>query len=162
MKWGGLFVSGLLVVVWVFSMWWSLYRISFLGITNDFGIIHGCVWFEGRSSNASEYAKLFHHDTKWFLGRTPEPFFVGRVSWDSQSRLHFSIPLWALALPATLVTVLIWRHDRLATCRAMTGACPKCTYDRRGIPADAPCPECGTSPTTPAAARLRQCNSMKA
>ncbi len=32
--------------------------------------------------------------------------------------------------------------------RIRRGLCPSCAYDRRGIPADAPCPECGARTTT--------------
>jgi hypothetical protein len=53
------------------------------------------------------------------------------------------LPLWPLVLVATLAAGWTWtRHFR----RGDPGKCTRCGYDRHGLAADAPCPECGTVP----------------
>jgi rubrerythrin len=52
-------------------------------------------------------------------------------------------------LLAGLGAVALWIEDarRRRAARAIAaGLCKKCGYDRRGLPADATCPECGTVP----------------
>ena len=34
--------------------------------------------------------------------------------------------------------------------RRTSGECPECGYDRKGLAGEAPCPECGATPTIPA------------
>lgn len=48
-------------------------------------------------------------------------------------------PILLTSLPA----VLLWYTDRR---RPRPHACPKCSYDRRGLAPDTKCPECGTTP----------------
>lgn len=62
--------------------------------------------------------------------------------------LRYQIPLWPLAAGSFLATAIAWRLDTLAHRRARGGVnlCPKCTYDRTGLAADAKCPECGALP----------------
>jgi hypothetical protein len=56
------------------------------------------------------------------------------------------IPLWAPALVLAIPTAILWRRDHMLTKRARAGRCPKCGYDRAGLAATIPCPECGTTP----------------
>jgi hypothetical protein len=52
----------------------------------------------------------------------------------------------SLLYPVALTLIpaaLLWYRDRRGTGRH---ACKKCGYDRRGLAADAKCPECGTVP----------------
>src|SRR2546421_12907398 len=51
------------------------------------------------------------------------------------------IPLCALAAPAGL----LWYPDARAARRRRTGVCRSCGYDRRGLGAEATCPECGAA-----------------
>jgi hypothetical protein len=51
-----------------------------------------------------------------------------------------SVPLWALAVPMTVVAAGSWRGPVLAELRRRKGRCPECGYDRAGL---AVCPECG-------------------
>jgi len=67
--------------------------------------------------------------------------------WDYLSGYWgISIPLWMPFLLFAIPTALLWRRDQIATKRARIGRCPCCGYDRRGLAADSPCPECGTAP----------------
>jgi len=88
--------------------------------------------------------------TGFFAGR-PDP--VGRqLYWrfDCFYRRNpviwsFIIPLWALSLSAAAPAVLLWRSSFRANRRARIGHCPACGYDRRGLPDDLACPECGAA-----------------
>jgi hypothetical protein len=46
-----------------------------------------------------------------------------------------------LFLQTTLAAT--WRKENIARRRLRIGHCPKCDYDRRGIPSASVCPECG-------------------
>ena len=63
---------------------------------------------------------------------------------------------WALELPAWLPAILglatacgVWRCASAIQRRerSRAGLCILCRYDRRGLPANANCPECSTTPT---------------
>lgn len=60
-----------------------------------------------------------------------------RIGWPG-----FILPLWLPAFAAAIAAAVMWRWD--LTPRA--GQCPRCRYDCRGLPAGAPCPECGHAP----------------
>jgi hypothetical protein len=64
------------------------------------------------------------------------------------------LPLW---IPIAVLGVAVggWTFAALRARRHRKGFCPKCHYDRRGLPAGAKCPECGSelSPTPPEAGR---------
>jgi hypothetical protein len=52
----------------------------------------------------------------------------------------------SLVYPVLLTTIpaaFLWYNDRR---RSSPHTCPNCNYDRRGLPAQANCPECGTTP----------------
>ncbi len=73
-------------------------------------------------------------NTAWWFGGTWEP-----------AKKSLLVPLWFLIAMATAVTAIAWRVDFMASRRARIGCCPKCNYNRAGIPAAAPCPECGAT-----------------
>jgi hypothetical protein len=61
-------------------------------------------------------------------------------------------PLWsglraeAGATAAVLAPAWVMALTSIRVVRRWRGSCPACGYDRRGLPADAKCPECGTAP----------------
>jgi hypothetical protein len=57
------------------------------------------------------------------------------------------VPLWALVSVVLLPAALLWGADVRLARRRRGGLCLSCGYDRRGLAADAKCPECGTVPT---------------
>ena len=61
------------------------------------------------------------------------------------------VPLLFVVLPLVLlvagpVAVRDLIVNRRLARRKRRGLCPSCGYDRRGIQADVPCPECGSKP----------------
>jgi|GEM_PF-5444760 len=55
-----------------------------------------------------------------------------------------------IALPFIIALALRpYELRRRARERLAKGECPTCRYKRSGLPADAPCPECGALPTVP-------------
>jgi hypothetical protein len=56
------------------------------------------------------------------------------------------VPAWILLVLTATPAVVLWWPQVRAVRRRLAGRCPKCGYDRRGIAADAKCPECGTVP----------------
>jgi hypothetical protein len=61
---------------------------------------------------------------------------------DQTSR-EVGISLLYPVLLTTLPAAFLWYKDRR---RFGPHACKGCGYDRRGLPAEGPCPECGTTP----------------
>jgi hypothetical protein len=137
-KWGGAVVSVLLVVVWVGSGWWQVNVDLASGMHLE--VFHGNVraanlgapYFAGQQGlhlNPREPV-----DSRWVL------FFnrsVGSRAWE--------MTLWFPTAMTLLVTGVAWRLDTLARRRARVGLCPKCNYDRTGLPPGAVCPECGAA-----------------
>jgi hypothetical protein len=54
-----------------------------------------------------------------------------------------------VSLAAFSLWFFLWRRLRRPERRTELGQCPECGYDRRGLAADAKCPECGTVPAPP-------------
>jgi hypothetical protein len=91
------------------------------------------VWPYGWHSNVRRTQDSFHW---WF-------------DWFSSPRMwSFGVPIWTLAGASLVPTVVVWRLDRRARRRARINHCPTCNYDRGGLPAASPCPECGAIPAT--------------
>ncbi|HZW08668.1 MAG TPA: hypothetical protein VFF69_02085 [Phycisphaerales bacterium] len=67
-----------------------------------------------------------------------------RVGWPG-----IILPLWLPALATGVPAAVMWRR----ALRPSAGLCPRCRYARRGLPENAPCPECGhilhDAPTAP-------------
>jgi len=93
--------------------------------------------------------------TRFVLQRRQE-WHWGFSSEDPQSVWHggicYSVKPYVVEVgvsvlyPVLLTTIpaaLLWYADRR---RFGLHACKKCNYDRRGLPPDAKCPECGTVP----------------
>lgn len=52
-----------------------------------------------------------------------------------------SVPLWLFLIPLLIPTARAWLARSI-----VPGACPRCGYDRAGLPAATPCPECNAPP----------------
>jgi len=138
-KWGGAAVTVLLVVVWIGSAWrelgWYTARATNVHIA---GGQMGFLYFSGKGSSSAQpglHWEPVNWPFKWWF------FWVHNAYYTS-----LMIPCWlplACVLPPTVVA---WRRDTLARCRAKLNLCPKCGYDRTGLAAGAKCPECGAVP----------------
>jgi hypothetical protein len=72
---------------------------------------------------------------RWRAGVDWQKFPKG---WQANASL-----LWPVLL-TTIPAAFLWYKDRR---RFGPHACTGCGYDKSGLPADSPCPECGTVPT---------------
>ena len=136
----GLLVAG----VWVWSGWRELYwetgardwTQKTLSAENGEGwIFSSAPWrFVGsRNSLAAEAAQTpcSWHLWTWSLQGLKDGGFC------------FVGPLWLFPLLLWTPAALLLRSGLLARRRALTGSCPACGYDRRGLAPGAVCPECG-------------------
>jgi hypothetical protein len=72
---------------------------------------------------------------------------AGLCWWFEINSSEAVVPIWPFALATGGCAFALWHADIRARRRARVGVCIGCGYDRRGIAADATCPECGTVPT---------------
>ena len=138
-KWGGLVVTVLLLVVWIGSGWYA--RLWRIGGERFVGVATGQVVFVDQADSDMRFESdvldlsttAFHLDWRfsWALS-TP---FAGAA-----------LPLWFPALLSLLATAAAWRADAKYLRRVREGLCPACGYDRAGLAAVSVCPECGAAP----------------
>ena len=134
LKWSGLSVSGVLGVLWVASIWYS---VSWIGFTDgsflSVGIRDGAF---GMSRIGT--GPLYQGHIGWRLERSEAFTWMPRFDWF-KSGFVVMLPLWTpIAVLAPVTGWLFWMGRR-----ARPGRCPQCRYDRAGLPNSAPCPECG-------------------
>jgi hypothetical protein len=94
---------------------------------------------------------IISYPTDWPPGAYPrlEP---RRLSWtpryvQTTDGWYASLPTWIPLLMTSAIAAQLW----IAAIRARhtKGLCHHCAYDRRGLPADANCPECGSLSSVP-------------
>jgi len=140
-KWGGAVVTVLLAVVWIGSGWWKEHWIGTDAL--DSTVARGRLHVRSR--------EVLDYPEDWPVGSYPrpqlEPSFVlvwtGRFYSNGSTR-RISVPLWMFVAPLLLATITAWMLDRREQRRcARLNLCRTCGYDRTGLAADVPCPECG-------------------
>ena len=138
-KWGGVVVTVLLVVVWVGST-------SVSGGLPPLGNC-GIVVKQGRAQIIVGVP----------LSELPREYLTERrgmllaFQWDSLPRgAVLFVPVWAMVLVAMGTTCWAWVLDARARneLAVRMNLCPKCNYDRTGLAAGAVCPECGAATTS--------------
>jgi len=113
--------------------------------------------YNGRAWTAQFYAgalMVFEEPSRrpyWSVGALTNPVKDRSTQWSFRLMggppVVIVVPLWAPLLVAAITASVLWPMDHRADRRGRVGRCPKCGYDRRGLAADAKCPECGTVPT---------------
>ena len=137
LKWGGVVGSIVLCTVWIGSAFVECgyedpYRHLLYLYEGEFSYYH--ISLTDKSSggvlkwNSHPYSGL-----RWLPKHGPT-----NLGW------FVVLPLWPFVLVSTATTAAAWRMDTLAQRRKRFGGCPACGYDRAGLAADAPCPECNT------------------
>jgi hypothetical protein len=149
LKWAGAAACVLIVVAWFASGWWTLYlgygsRAAFRVVQVAAGQVE-LIWRDrsagGQSGLILGWVAGARRDTarsaRWWWGIDHERFYPsGSSALDTEVvYLPLYLPLLLIAAPTAW---LIWR-GRVRP----PGLCPACGYDRSGLRAGAPCPECG-------------------
>ena len=137
-KWGGLVVTVLLLVVWIGSGWKAATRINASGRIDV--VCYGAIRIHAAPSGRA------FPPHGWRMGQTQTPYiywWFGRNGSGPSS--VYIIPLWPAVLLALLATAAAWRADSQHLRRARAGMCPACGYDRAGLAAGVACPECGAA-----------------
>jgi hypothetical protein len=148
-KWGGAAATLLLVAALIASGWFRLSRVSHRGwgIVLERGLLQVVVAPSIFTSDG--HIRLERRRTYLDLVQPYELSWKFKVESHREFIHHtiVSIPLWSLALLTLLPAAPLWFIDIRQSLRARNaGRCPKCRYDRTGLPANAVCPECGTPP----------------
>lgn len=142
-KWGGVAVTVLLVVVWIGSGW----RREYSAVSGRWDVF----LLDGRVVVTKSSQPVIFADRQAFLARKPASTFsiVWGIDLESDSiTWALYIPMWIPSLAVMLLALFAWRVDLLAHCRAKLNLCTRCGYDRAGILKDAKCPECGAVPAS--------------
>jgi hypothetical protein len=162
LKWASLGLLVLVLASWMLSGWWriscSLFADEcFIALELEGGVctlrvIHDVPATTVNLQAAATARKLHGPAPASIYGRaalTPSParwYWWGK--WDvTLPPDHawsdtIALPLWPAAF-AMLLVVLVWHFNPRAAYRRRRDRCVHCGYDRRGLAAEAPCPECG-------------------
>ena len=137
-KWACVSATVVLLLFWVTSGWYGLSWINGSGST-DVAVICG---------------KLVVH--RWTPHTPKETWHIWNISqtghapqwqwWFSANTESVGLPLWLPLLMTGIGGGLLWKSELRSERKRRAGLCPSCGYDRRGLAADAKCPECGTVP----------------
>jgi hypothetical protein len=71
----------------------------------------------------------------------------GNVQYLGPAYTYLCVPLWPFVLITGLPAALLWSGDHARRRAERLGHCRACGYDRRGLAAQSPCPECGSTRT---------------
>jgi hypothetical protein len=147
-KWGTLSACAVIVVAFLLSMTgrWAFERNvtdRSTGNLTGVGICKGALEYWGRTIQMSGiYTRP--PTSRWWRDEAPAVGFCWWPWWQLSSwSSYVKIPLWIPLALFAFPTGILWRRDHVVTKRALSRACHECSYDRRGLAADAPCPECG-------------------
>lgn len=154
-RWTCTAASALIIAAWACSLAWSAYwwrvTVNPYARRDSIGVSGGAIFVEWdlhypKRNSASPHDWTFAtfavskiQNSRWEHCWKPsrEPHFGGTMAW---------LPLWILFLPVMIPSIMLW-CARLRSSRRPAESCPKCAYDRRGLPTTTNCPECGTIPT---------------
>ena len=140
LKWAGLMLCALLLIVWVASYWIVLYP---KWLKED------CTWFIGLGHGYVECyypAGVLTYQSGMLFGRvmglrpTWLPVVQRIATVGGASCWYVGVPLWLPFLALAGPTAMLWHRDR----RPPPGHCRNCGYNLTGNTSGR-CPECGES-----------------
>ncbi|MFO0857478.1 MAG: hypothetical protein U0640_09015 [Phycisphaerales bacterium] len=134
-KWGGVVVSVVLLTVWVGNAYW--WAVTALTPGWSLSVSNGRMMFQV----FHQREPAFDRELNW-MEVSPRGFDWSVQCGRSIFAWYAYIPLWPFVLVCVGTTAAAWRMDTLAQRRKRLGVCPACGYDRAGLAANAPCPEC--------------------
>jgi hypothetical protein len=139
-KWVLSVVTLLIGVAWPLSLrYFAIHGDSMIGV-RCVGISMGTVW----------YAVYEFGVPGWEVGKATPPIRCNwwfTFKWNPEDERMVFVPLWAPLACSGAATGLLWWPDVRRRWRRRSRRCASCGYDRRGLAADAKCPECGTAPS---------------
>ena len=147
-KWGGPVVALLLVVWWWFSRTtWISYTVPTVPGDWQFSTGSGRVNITYWPGTTAQGQAIIGHPRQKGLDVQSTP---RQLNWWFGTRWEFDhrsirIPLWFPLFIVVGLTAAVWRKEIIARRRAIIGHCRTCHYDRRGLAATTPCPECGAT-----------------
>jgi hypothetical protein len=156
-RWACTLLAAALVVMLVGSRWWAVrftwYNRS--GVARDARVAAGTavvgVWLPNVSPKGG---LVLEPCTYWHTGWGFPKFSWAMAPWTCGFLSYFrpttgtfyGVTLLYPVLLTGVPAAALWRRDIRERRRARAGSCLACGYDRRGLAADAKCPECGAVP----------------
>ena len=124
----GLAVSGILIVMFVISLWYN-YAVIYSPV--GFGIVRGSVGFvvESTPSLPDGFNLISHR----FGARDWWPRVISNTS-----ERGILLPIWMIIVPLLFSSVILWYRNRMPP----SGHCRSCDYDLTGN-VSGKCSECG-------------------
>jgi hypothetical protein len=157
-KWASTLAAGLAVGVAVFSgfYWLVCFDLSRHTHARCHVIAHHGLFYFGRSVRSGVPdppgwdEMVVKPSIGWDWGLHSDQMLMGDAQWclgvlysRHSGAWAVGVGLWWPVLLTVGPAAFLWYKDRR---RFGPHACKKCGYDRSGLPADSPCPECGTVP----------------
>ena len=132
----------------VASLWYGLtinYTDPADAVTGSVKIDHGILRWS-RYWGTTYRGADFTYGLARLTAADPAPQWTWRFFDPGPIGKHLFLPLWMPAALAAAPALLLWVQDIRMRHRDRAGHCIRCGYDRRGLPALANCPECGSAP----------------
>ncbi len=141
--WAGAVVAVASTLAWVASAIWTSFFMAQFG--DSLSLRTGTVSYlwtthEKRLEIISKTGYPLQRQWNWYCSPRQVPMEWWGGFTQIPGRAAIWAPLWPFTLAGGTVALLCWRRRRQVT---RIGCCNTCGYALAGLPAGAPCPECG-------------------
>ena len=141
--WAGAVVAVASALAWVASAIWTSFFMAQFG--DSLSLRTGTVSYlwtthEKRLEIISKTGYPLQRQWNWYCSPRQVPMEWWGGFTQIPGRAAIWAPLWPFTLAGGTVALLCWRRRRRL---ARIGCCKVCGYSLAGLPAGAPCPECG-------------------